>query len=137
MSFVLTKKIEKFYHGSMEKNNLFFSEVHYPMVDETTSFSISSQNLSGEKSCALFFAFSESCSQVEGLAMRSFVSFCNSDIFSHNKPFFPCVTISLCPPALITTGTHPAPIASTVEIPKCSARCGYFRRSSPYPAACQ
>ena len=53
------------------------------------------------------------------------------------KPSTPSRTISGWPPAAITTGTAPADIASTVVMPKCSARTGSASRSSPSPVACQ
>src|SRR3989338_7384585 len=60
-----------------------------------------------------------------------------SSMLLHKYPFLLSSIISFCPPALNTTGTQPDPIASTVEIPKCSAFSGYFCKYSPYPVACQ
>src|ERR1700722_770823 len=98
---------------------------------------IASQNFSSEKSCALIIACSDS-------SFHNFSSFAKRVVFPNNswselqsKPFFSSVTISFCPPLLITVGTTPAPIASTVVIPKCSASSGCFSTSSPYPDACQ
>ena len=53
------------------------------------------------------------------------------------NPDIPSATISGWAPFPITTGTHPAAIASTVVIPKCSNRIGSRFSSLPNPVACQ
>src|SRR3989344_459008 len=129
----LPKENNNYRNNSNRSPKLFNKFGHTP----STIFLISSQNPFPSKSFARFIASTDIVERILSSFTRYNVFSSSSDSVFHKKPLILSSTISFWPPALNTTGTTPAPIASTVDIPKCSANSGCFSKSSPYPDACQ
>ena len=106
-------------------------------VARPTIASRRSANASRPKYWARSTAPADSRASSSGSPISATVWAKRSDHPEKCRPFTPGYTPSPGPASPSTTGTAPADMASTIEMPKCSMRLGSDSASSPSPVACQ